>query len=102
MGGKTFSVSSFSDMQKASNRLKEISAAYTDIYTQLMTAAQTMGDAYVGTDNLDFVNQIKGFTKELKTMADKLSSDADTLDKQRLNYTNKMDENSLNVKKLAN
>ena len=102
MGGKTFAVSSFSDVQKTATKLREISASYTNIYTQLMEAASTIGAAYEGSDNLDFVNQITGFTEELRAMAEKLKTDAEILDKQMQNYTSKIDENSMTVKKMAN
>ena len=96
--GKTISVASFEDMAKASQRLQSLSETYTEIYTQLMQEANTMGSA----DNLAFVEQINGFTEELKAMAAKLSTASQALDKQRANYVARQDNNITQVKKLVN
>ena len=62
--GKTISVASFEDMAKASQKLQSLSETYTEIYTQLMQEASTMGSAWEGADNLAFVEQITGFTED--------------------------------------
>lgn len=100
--GKIISVTSFEDMAKASQRLQTISEIYTEIYTQLMQEANTMGSAWEGADNLAFVEQINGFTEELKTMATKISNASQALDKQRANYIARQDNNITQVKKLVN
>lgn len=100
--GKTISVASFDDMEKAAKRLQELSEIYTEIYKQLMQEANTMGAAWEGADNLAFVEQINGFTEELKTMATKISSASQALDKQRANYVARQDNNITQVKKLIN
>ena len=94
--GKTISVASFEDMAKASQRLQSLSETYTEIYTQLMQEANTMGSAWEGADNL------AGFTEELKAMAAKLSAASQALDKQRANYVARQDNNITQVKKLVN
>ena len=58
--------------------------------------------AWEGADNQAFVEQITGFTEELKSMADKLSVSSETLHKEKQNYVERMDGNIANVKKLAN
>ena len=83
--GKIISVTSFEDIAKASQRLQSLSETYTEIFTQLMQEANTMGSAWEGPDNLAFVDQINGFTEELKAMAAKLSTASQALDKQRVN-----------------
>jgi uncharacterized protein YukE len=100
--GKTISVASFEDMAKASQRLQALSETYTEIYTQLMQEASTMGSAWEGADNIAFVEQITGFTEDLKMMAAKLSAASQALDKQRANYVARQDNNITQVKKLAN
>ena len=100
--GKVFTVSSFDGMSRASKELQSDSEAYTEIYTELMQKASTMGAALEGADNLAFVEQITGFTEELKAMADKLSLASQTLDKQRANYVAQQDSNITEVKKLKN
>ena len=100
--GKTISVSSFDDMAKAAQRLQNLSETYTEIYTQLLQEATTMGTAWEGADNLAFVEQINGFTEELKAMAEKLSLASQALDKQRANYVARQENNITQVKKLAN
>ena len=100
--GKTISVASFDDMAKASQRLQSLSETYTEIYTQLMQEANTMGAAWEGADNLAFVEQINGFTEELKAMATKLSTASQTLEQQRANYVARQDNNITQVKKLVN
>lgn len=100
--GKQISVASFEDMAKASQKLQSLSESYTDIYTQLMQEANTMGTAWEGADNLAFVEQINGFTEELKAMAAKLSTASQALEKQRANYVARQDSNITQVKKLVN
>lgn len=100
--GKTISVASFDDMAKASQKLQALSESYTEIYTQLMQEANTMGTAWEGADNLAFVEQINGFTEELKQMAAKLSTASQALDQQRANYVARQESNITQVKKLMN
>ncbi len=100
--GKTISVASFDDMANASQKLQTLSETYTEIYTQLMQEANTMGTAWEGADNLAFVEQINGFTEELKQMATKLSNASQALDKQRANYVARQESNITQVKKLVN
>lgn len=95
-------VESFDDIEKASQKLLSLSQTYTEIYTQLMQSASTMGTAWEGADNQAFVEQITGFTEELKSMADKLSVSSEALHKEKQNYVERMDGNITNVKKLAN
>ena len=100
--GKTISVASFEDMAKASQRLQALSETYTEIYTQLMQEASTMGSAWEGADNQAFVKQIQEFTHELEMMAKKLATAGQTLDKQRANYVAQQDDNIVKVQKLVN
>lgn len=100
--GKDIFVGSFDDMAKAAQKLQSLSETYTGIYTQLLQEASTMGAAWEGADNQAFVEQISGFTEELKGMAAKLSMASQALDKQRANYVARQDNNITQVKKLAN
>jgi uncharacterized protein YukE len=100
--GKQINVASFSDLGRASKRLLQLSETYTEIYTQLLQEANTMGAAWEGADNLAFVAQINGFTDELKAMAAKLVTASEALEKQRANYVARQDDNITQVKKLVN
>lgn len=100
--GKTIRVTSFEEMAKASQKLQALSETYTEIYTQLLQEANTMGTAWEGADNLAFVEQINGLTDKLKAMATKLSVASQAIDKQRGNYVARQDNNIAAVKKLAN
>lgn len=100
--GKTIRVTSFEEMAKASQKLQALSETYTEIYTQLLQEANTMGTAWEGADNLAFVEQINGLTDKLKAMATKLSTASQAIDKQRANYVARQDNNIAAVKKLAN
>lgn len=100
--GKVISVASFEEMAKASQKLQSLSESYTEIYTQLMQEASTMGSAWEGADNLAFVERITGFTEELKMMANKLSIASQALEKQRANYVARQDSNIAQVNKLVN
>ena len=100
--GKTIYVGSFEEMASASQKLRESSQEYTQIYTRLMQAASTMGEAWDGVDNLAYVERITGFTEELKEMADKLTLASEALDKQRENYMARQDDNVTQVNKLTN
>lgn len=100
--GKSIYVASFDDMARASQQLQAISETYTEIYTQLMQEANTMGTAWDGADNLAFVEQINGFTEDLKAMATKISTVSQALDQQRANYVGRQNDNIAQVKKLVN
>lgn len=89
-------------MKENASKLEEISAAYTEIYTQLMQKAETMGSAWDSEDNLAFVTQITGFSDDLKLMATKLQNAAEILRQQSTNYETLVNENVASVKKLAN
>ncbi len=90
------------ELGKASQKLQTISETYTQIYTELLQQAGTMGAAWEADDNLAFVEQINGFCEELKMMATKLSTAAQTLEKQKTNYETRRETNIAQVKKLAN
>lgn len=100
--GKQIYVASFDEMAKASKRLQALSESYTEIYTKLLQDANTMGTAWEGADNLAFVEQINGFTEELKAMAAKLLTASQALEKQRANYVARQESNITQVKKLVN
>lgn len=90
------------EIEAASKKLAQLSETYTGIYTQLMQAANTMGEAWEGEDNLAFVDQINGFNQDLKQMADKLQTASRTLDTQRANYAATQENNMVQVRKLTN
>ena len=100
--GKQITVTSFDKMEAASKKLKELSGIYTDIYKQLLQESETMGTAWEGADNQAFVQQISGFTDELKQMASKLDLAGDTLKQQVDNYKARQESNITEVKKLVN
>jgi WXG100 family type VII secretion target len=90
------------ELQQASGQLAEFSATYTDIYTNLLQQASTMGQAWEGADNQQFVNQIQGFTEELKSMAQKLQTASDALKTQATNYADRQQSNIQAVQQLTN
>jgi len=90
------------ELNKAREKLVEISGNYEEIYKQLLQQANTMSEAWEGADNLAFVDQINGFCQELIAMAKKISDAAITLDQQKNNYLNRQDTNITQVRKLAN
>ncbi|MDR6121350.1 WXG100 family type VII secretion target [Bacillus sp. SLBN-46] len=90
------------ELETASKKLTELSETYTGIYTQLMQAAGTMGEAWEGEDNLAFVDQINGFNEDLKNMADKLATASQALVAQRANYVATQENNMVQVRKLTN
>lgn len=90
------------EMEKASNSLKTISETYTEIYKKLFQEVGTMGEAWEGEDNIAFVNQINGFSEELKQMADKIMLASTTLKQQKDNYVTTQQNLVTEIKKLAN
>lgn len=90
------------ELETASKKVQAISESYTEIYTQLMQQASTMGEAWEGADNIAFVNQITGFTDELRAMADKLSHASQALNTIKMNYVQRQEHNIASVKKLVN
>ena len=100
--GKQIHVSSFAELARASKMLMALSETYKSIYSQLLQEASTMGSAWEGADNLAFVEQINGFTEELKMMAAKLERASQALTRQKENYVARQDNNITQVKKLIN
>lgn len=90
------------ELETASTKLGEYSETYLQISNQLMMQAETMSQAWEGDDNIAFVNQIKGFTEELKMMSDKLKTASDVLLQQKNNYSTRQQNNIDQVKQLAN
>lgn len=90
------------ELETASKKIQGISDSYTEIYSQLMQQASTMGEAWEGADNIAFVNQITGFTDDLKAMADKLSQASVALNTIKTNYVQRQEHNMASVKKLVN
>lgn len=90
------------EVEAASKKMAELSTTYTEIYTQLLQEAGTMGEAWESDDNLAFVDQINGFCDDLKRMADKLKVASDTLHQQKLKYEERRDNNIAQIKKLTN
>lgn len=99
--GKTFTVDPQA-VTDAATRLADISSSYTDISSQLMEKAQTMGAAWDSEDNLAFVNRISGFCDDLKNMAAKLMTASETLAKQSAQYSARCEDNIAQVNKLTN
>jgi WXG100 family type VII secretion target len=90
------------ELEKTSASLKQISTNFTEIYKQLLQHSSTMGEAWTGEDNVAFVNQMNGFCEELKLMADKITTAADALSKQKANYATRQESNIAAAQKLAN
>lgn len=90
------------ELEKASQKLAGLSESYTQIYSQLLQEAGTMGAAWEGDDNLAFVDQINGFCEELKQMAAKLQTASDALNQQKTNYATRQNDNITQARKLAN
>ena len=90
------------ELQTASKKMADLSESYTGIYTQLMQAASTMGEAWEGADNQAFVDQINGFNADLKSMADKLLTASQALETQRTNYVQRQENKMVQVRKLTN
>ncbi|MBQ7016712.1 MAG: WXG100 family type VII secretion target [Firmicutes bacterium] len=89
-------------LHAAAQKFTELSQEYTAVYTRLLNAAQTMGDAWNAADNLAFVEQINGFCEELKSMAAHMDVAAQTLTQQATNYETTRDNNTAGVKQLMN
>lgn len=89
-------------LRTAAKQFASYSEDYTTVYTRLMNAAQTMGDAWNSADNQAFVEQISGFCEELKAMANHLQQASQALDQQALNYETTRDTNITAAKQLAN
>ncbi|MDR0918977.1 MAG: WXG100 family type VII secretion target [Oscillospiraceae bacterium] len=100
--GKDIRLTDPQKLSAAGEKLAEQSQIYTQIYGQLLQEAGTMGTAWDGEDNIAFVNQINGFTEELKQMADKLQLTSEAVKTQAQNYANRQDTNTASVKNLAN
>ena len=89
-------------LHAAAQKFNQLSAEYTTVYTRLLNAAQTMGNAWSAADNQVFVDQINGFCEELKAMASHLDQASQALTQQAKNYETVRDNNVTGVKQLAN
>lgn len=98
--GKKIRVSP-SELMATSHKLASLSEEYTSIYVQLMQQTQSMGAAWEGADNLAFVEQITGFSNDLKSMADKLNVVSNALRTQAQNYETRQNDNIAQVRKLT-
>ncbi len=90
------------ELRATSAKLADLSGEYTSVYNKLMQDASTMGAAWEGEDNQAFVQQISGFTEELKQMADKILAASEGLKMQADNYSARQDDNIAVVKTLPN
>lgn len=90
------------ELGQASSKFSELAGTYTDIYTQLLQQASTMGQAWEGEDNMAFVNQITGFSEDLKAMANHLEQASQALKTQQQNYEQRQQANISSVQKLTN
>lgn len=99
--GKSFSID-HEILSNASKTLEDISGNYDRISVELMTKAENMGSAWESSDNLAFVDQIKGFADDLKKMSDRLLDDSKLLEAQSSNYKAHCEDNISQVKRLAN
>ncbi len=90
------------ELHKAADKFRELAEEYSTVYLRLINSASTMGEAWKAADNLAFVDQIKGFCDELKTMAGHLVQAGSALDMQAKNYEDVRDNNISSVKQLAN
>ena len=89
-------------LRTAAQKFSSLSDEYTTVYTRLMNAAQTMGDAWNSADNQAFVEQISGFCEELKAMASHLQQGSLALNQQAQNYEDTRNNNITAAKQLAN
>ena len=89
-------------LHSAAQKFSQLSEEYTMVYNRLLNAAQTMGNAWNAADNLAYVDQINGFTEELKAMAAHLLQASGALEQQAKNYEAVRDNNVTSVKQLAN
>lgn len=90
------------DLETASKAIAAMSEDYDGIYKRLIEQAETMGDAWSGEDNIEFVNQIKGFCEELDQMVKKLMLASKTLHDQSTYYITQQTSDITEVKKLIN
>jgi WXG100 family type VII secretion target len=90
------------ELGAVAEKLTSLSDAYTQVYKQLFVNVDGMGEAWQGEDNVEFVNQIKGFVEELKLMADRFATTAAALRAQKENYQNRQETNKTQVRKLNN
>lgn len=90
------------ELHSAAQKFTSLSEEYTSVYTRLLNAARTMGNAWNSADNLAFVDQINGFCEDLKAMASHLEQSAQALNQQAKNYESVRDNNISSVKQLAN
>lgn len=90
------------ELERVGKQLQEMSKTYTGIYTQLLQESSTMGAAWEGADNQAFVQQINGFTDELRQMATKLETAGEALLQQKTQYQSRQEDNIAQVQRLTN
>lgn len=99
--GKVISVEP-AQLTSTGTKLEDYATAFENIYKELLRQAETMGEAWQGTDNLAYVEQIKGITNKMSVMVQKLKTSGETLKRQAKNYDDKRNDNIAQVQKLSN
>ena len=99
--GKVISVEP-QQLKDAATKIGEYADKFEEVYKSLLQQAETMGEAWVGDDNLAYVEQIKGLTTKLNQMVEKLRASSTTLNQQGQNYDDRRTENITQVSKLSN
>lgn len=89
-------------IRSAAEEIKSSASKYDKIAKELMENATQMGEAWKGTDNQTYVNQIKGFVEDLENMVKKLNQVSDTLEQQAQNYIKRQEANVENAQRLQN
>ena len=88
--GKTFSVESFSAMERTGKALKQHATTYRTIAKQLLMEGQTI-NSWGGADQEAFVQKVQGLTARLDAVANRLDASGDILLIQKGNYTGTQD-----------
>lgn len=90
------------ELHKVSTKLNDLSNEYEEVYKSLLNSASTMGEAYKAQDNLAFVDQINGFSEELKAMTEHMRQCSQAMEQIAKNYEVTSENNTASVKRLAN
>lgn len=89
-------------LSAASTSIIAQAADYEKQYKLLFSDVDGMGAAWQGTDNLAFVNQIKGFMDDFQQMTNLMRQYADFLAHSAKTYTQAQNDTVAGAKRLTN
>lgn len=89
-------------LDAAAQKMESQAADYQAQYTKLFSEVEGMGAAWKGSDNLAFVNQIKGYMDDFQNMVSLMNQYSDFLKQAAIVYRDTQQDIINTAKRLSN